>query len=102
MNNITDSAVTIANETVINGAMNVITGTAAGYIVPTNINWIQPVKFKSCFTGKYATKSTGQTVIQTVALGVIDVFRGIGRGVVNSKQQRSVSVFPEVGIHVGK
>ena len=101
-NNIADSLVTITNETIVNGAINAITGTAAGSIVPTNSGWFQPVKLKSCLFGNYATKATGQTVIQTVALSVVDVLKCAGRGIVKSSQQGSVSVFPEPGINVAK
>ncbi len=63
--NVRNSLGTVFRDTVVNGTVSAVTGKVAGKMVPTNSGWIQPEKFVSSFTGKYAVKSELQALAQS-------------------------------------
>ena len=74
--NILGSVANVVTDTATNGTELAITGKLAGKIIPTNKGWFKPVKLVSCFIGKYAIKSTVQTVVQS---SVIITTRLVGK-----------------------
>ena len=62
--NLMNSLADVACKTVNGTLTAATTGKLASKIIKTNHNWFQPVKFTSCFTGKYARKVLAQTAIQ--------------------------------------
>lgn len=61
--NIVESSKSAVYSTVVAGTINVIGNSLAGKAIPTNPNWFIPTKFSSSFSGKYAKKVIGQTII---------------------------------------
>ena len=96
LNNVTDSIVSVVNDTVINGVTAIVTAKIAGNIVPMNNGWIKPQKFVSCFTGKYAIKSTMQNVAQSELLLIIELFKYLTDVCVKEGQCPNVILFVDI------
>lgn len=60
------SAATVVKDTVLNGTMYSVSGSASGKIVKINSGWYKPRKLVNALTGKYAKRVWMQTAVQGV------------------------------------
>lgn len=94
--NVSTSVQKVGYETVLNGVIGSLTGNLAERAVYVNPKWFKPQKIKTCLTGNYAKKLSGQTVIQSgYGIGVsimmdLEGFVGVGQ----SSQNGVVALYP--------
>ncbi len=95
-NNIVNSAVTVAKDTIVNGTVSTLLGEMSIKIIPTNDGWIRPQKFASNFLGKYAVRLEGQAAIEGFSSTSIEVVSSMLSLLSGNEQNSTITIYPEI------
>ncbi|MDE6752387.1 MAG: DNRLRE domain-containing protein [Eubacterium sp.] len=95
--NVLVSVGTVAAETVVYGLASKGAGKIAQKVIPINSGWFKPQKFSSCFSGNYAHKFQGQTLLQSSMVAGADSIKQMVEKVVDTVmgQEPTFELYPE-------
>ncbi len=96
--NVLVSVGTVAAETAVYGLVSKGAGKIAQQVIPINSGWFKPQKFSSCFSGNYAHKFQGQTLMQSSMVAGADSIKQMVEKVVDivMGQEPTFELYPEV------
>ena len=95
--NVLVSVGTVAAETAVYGLVSKGAGKIAQQVIPINSGWFKPQKFSSCFSGNYAHKFQGQTLMQSSMVAGADSIKQMVEKVVDivMGQEPTFELYPE-------